>query len=197
LSFFAALGSGSWRRHDPLQRGRVPQACDAAVAKRRHLCGMHCDLDPLLCCVCGVCLCFFCLTVLLLNPFVQRDAENEGCWTLSPRDEETDSSEIKYYEPQIGTPQCSVSFSVSWQLIGQCLPLPISLSDLTSFGVALRPCADCIMRAMEESESGQYSLDYIAAYVIKVCTSPSHGVGAAIRYSFSSLSELGSSPPVI
>jgi hypothetical protein len=56
-----------------------------------------------------------------------RDAENEGCWTLSPRDEETDSSEIKYYEPQI----------------------------------------DCIMRAMEESESGQYSLDYIAAYVIK------------------------------
>lgn len=85
-----------------------------------------------------VCVCFFCLTVLLLNPFVQRDAENEGCWTLSPRDEETDSSEIKYYEPQIGTPQCRVSVSVSWQLIGQCLPLPFSLSGLTSFGVALR-----------------------------------------------------------
>jgi hypothetical protein len=36
----------------------------------------------------------------------QRDAENEGCWTLG-RDDETDSSEIKYYEPQIGNANSS------------------------------------------------------------------------------------------
>jgi hypothetical protein len=101
--------------------------------------------------------------------FVQRDAENEGCWTLSPRDEETDSSEIKYYEPQIGTRVCPF-LSERVQLIGRLA----QRSDI-SWRCLGRPCADCIMRAMEESESGQYSLDYIAAYVIKVRTSgPSH-----------------------
>jgi len=63
--------------------------------------------------------------------FVQRDAENEGCWTLSPRDEETDSSEIKYYEPQIGTRHSAVSVSVRTCTINWVL------GDLTSIGVAL------------------------------------------------------------